>query len=94
MFNMCLLGVMVDAFPAPAKYRADMACPANPALARGHYLTREDSYRARVSGLAGPASQRRRAADSWFLLIVVKNDPKDKNAYPSILDLASEAKDN
>jgi len=37
------------------------ACPMNPALARGHYETREASYKARVSGKAGPASQGRRA---------------------------------
>jgi len=40
------------------------ACPMNPALARGHYKTREDSYKARVNGKAGPASQRRRADPS------------------------------
>ena len=33
----------------------------NPALARGHNETREDSYKARVNGKAGPASQGRRA---------------------------------
>ena len=61
MFNMRQYGVMIDVFPAFAKYMADMACPMNPALARGRYLTREDSCRARVSGVAGPASHRRRA---------------------------------
>ncbi len=33
----------------------------NPALARGHYHTREDSDKARVNGKADPASQGRRA---------------------------------
>ena len=34
-----------------------VACPTNPALARGNYYTREDSYKARESGWQAPQAR-------------------------------------
>ena len=45
--------IHVQHVPASARCRF-MACPMNPALARGHYSTREDSCKARVSGWQVP----------------------------------------
>ena len=45
--------IHVQHVPASARCRF-MACPMNPALARGHYSTREDSCMARVSGWQVP----------------------------------------